>query len=103
LEARAVAEHAHQVKIALQYEIRLLRGYGSTNAIWDNSFNDIVNADRVAWAVDFPVADLPGRYGVDGVLGVTNDGTITVGGTADPSGTFVDPPRVRRRRPDGER
>ncbi|UQX87337.1 methyl-accepting chemotaxis protein [Jatrophihabitans telluris] len=82
LETRQVAQDAQGVRLALDYEIKLLANYGSTNAIWDGSYSDVKNGDRQTFAADFAPSSLPASYGVDAVLGLGLDGTVRVGGLA---------------------
>ena len=89
LEEIRVAEDARRVGIALDYEVQLLRNYGATNSIWDNSFIDVQGADADAFAADFSPTDLPEIYGLDGAIGVGPDGTARVGGIADGSDVYA--------------
>jgi methyl-accepting chemotaxis protein len=92
LEANRVAEDAKRIGIALDYEVQLLRNYGATNSIWDNSYTDVLNGDTEAFAADFSPTDLHDIYGLDGVIGVGPDGTARVGGIADGSDAYIPPP-----------
>ena len=38
LESDQAAQYAQRVSIALDYEVRLLANYGSTNSIWSGSY-----------------------------------------------------------------
>src|SRR4051794_5242379 len=80
LEAREVSEHAERVRVALEYEQQLLRNYGATNSIWDNSYNDVANSDEAAFDSDFVPSDLQKIYGLDGVVGVSPEGKVLIGG-----------------------
>ncbi|MBG0823663.1 PilZ domain-containing protein [Planomonospora sp. ID91781] len=89
IEADEVAQDARRIRIALDYEIRLLADYGATNSIWDGSFTDVRTADRAAFEEDFPPRDIQRIYGVDGVVGTGPDGRPRVGGLAGPQTGFV--------------
>jgi methyl-accepting chemotaxis protein/sensor domain CHASE-containing protein len=91
LEADQVAQDAQRVRIGLEAKVSLLRNYGATNSIWDNSFTDVSHADRAAFAGDFPPSDVRTIYGLDGVLGVAKDGTLLAGGLAQGK-EYVQPP-----------
>lgn len=83
LETETVAANAHRVAVALTYETRLLEGFGSTNSIWDDSYDDVVQGDDDAFAEDFAPADLQTMYGVDAAVGIDRAGTVTTGGLVD--------------------
>ncbi|GGL37511.1 methyl-accepting chemotaxis protein [Planomonospora parontospora] len=89
VEADGVAQDAQRIRIALDYEIRLLADYGATNSIWDSSFTDVRTADRAAFEADFPPQDIRRIYGVDGVVGTGPDGRPRVGGLAGPQAGFA--------------
>jgi methyl-accepting chemotaxis protein len=80
LEADTVASDAHRVSVALDYETRLLASFGSTNSIWDSSYEDVAGADAEAFVSDFPPGDLADMYDVDGAVGIGSDGAVRVGG-----------------------
>src|SRR4051812_34549282 len=54
LEAAQIGQDADRVRIALDDEVRLLRGYGATNALWDDSYEAIRRTDRALFVEDFP-------------------------------------------------
>jgi sensor domain CHASE-containing protein len=87
LEADQVALDAQRVRIGLEARAALLSNYGSTNSIWDTSYDDVLKGDRAAFAADFPPADLTGMYGVDGAFGLGLDGTLRVEGSPRGTGT----------------
>ncbi len=89
LEASTVAGDANRVGVALTYETRLLDGYGSTNSIWDSSYNDVRAGDKAAFLSDFPPADLHTMYGVNGAVGIDATGRVRTGGVV--SGTTFTP------------
>jgi methyl-accepting chemotaxis protein len=86
LEADQIAQDAQRVRIGLDGYVSLLRNYGSTNSIWDNSFTEVTEGDRAGFESDFPATDVRNLYGLDGVLGVARDGTLRVGGLVDGAG-----------------
>lgn len=92
LEAHEVSRQAQRLKIALDYEVRLLANFGATNSIWDNSYDDVATSDADGFLGDFPPDELLANYGVDVVLGVGLDGDLRVGGATRQDGTFADPP-----------
>jgi methyl-accepting chemotaxis protein len=83
LEADQVAQDALRVKIGLEGRAALLRNYGATNSIWDNSYVDVHTGDKAAFTGDFPPGDVLTIYGLDGILGVGKDGRLLVGGITD--------------------
>ncbi|MBG0828975.1 PilZ domain-containing protein [Planomonospora sp. ID67723] len=89
VEADQVAQDAQRIRIALDYEIRLLSDYGATNSIWDSSFADVREADGTAFEADFPPSDIRRIYGVDGVVGTGPDGTVRVGGMVGAGSAFA--------------
>jgi methyl-accepting chemotaxis protein len=91
LEADQVGQDAQRVKIGLEARAALLANYGATNSIWDNSYNDVRDADRAAFAGDFPPGDVLTIYGLDGILGVSRDGRLVVGGVTDGK-NYITPP-----------
>jgi methyl-accepting chemotaxis protein len=92
LEADQVGQDAQRVRIGLESWTALLRNYGSTNSIWDSSFDDVRRGDREAFASDFPPADVHGLYGLDGVLAVGPDGSWRAGGLVDGENYKAPPP-----------
>ena len=80
LEANQVAQDAQRLRIALEYEARLLTSFGATNSIWDNTYTDLENADRSTFTADFAPTELYNTQSIDGVLGVGPDGTLRTGG-----------------------
>jgi methyl-accepting chemotaxis protein len=91
LEASQVAQDAQRVQIALDGEVRILQNFGSTNSVWDDSYNDVRTGDGAGLAESFDPTTLHATYGVDGILGVGPDGSLTVGGLTDGK-RFVAPP-----------
>jgi methyl-accepting chemotaxis protein/sensor domain CHASE-containing protein len=98
LEADQVAQDAQRIRIALEYEVRLVSGYGATNSIWDDSYARLAGADTAGFAASFPAADVHGSFGLDGVLGVGTDGRLRVGGLARGGEAFTAPPAALRDR-----
>lgn len=92
LEADQVAADAQRVRTGLDSWVVLVRNYGSTNSIWDSSFEDVARGDHETFASDFPPADVRDLYGLDGVLGVAPDGTLRVGGLSTGE-KYVAPPK----------
>jgi methyl-accepting chemotaxis protein len=82
LEEIRVAEDAARIRIALDYEVQLLRNYGATNSIWDDSYTSVAMTDQEGMLAAFPPGDLQDLYGLDGVIGVGPDGSFRVGGLA---------------------
>lgn len=80
VERTMVSEEARSVSVALDYEQRLLSSYGSTNSIWDSSYQDVVRADNSGFLADFPPDQVQPMYGVDAVVGVDPAGAVRVGG-----------------------
>ena len=89
LEQDQVSQDAQRIRIALNYEVRLLSNYGATNSIWDASYTEVRTADRNGFSTDFPPADVHRIYGLDGVLGVGPDGRLRTGGLTGDSATFT--------------
>ena len=103
LEARQVGQDADRIRIGLDGQARLLTAFGSTNAVWDNTYRYLKNADRAGFAEDFPPDAQHSASDLDAVLGVGLDGDLVVGGytTAAPDfGTpapqLTDPALLRR-------
>jgi methyl-accepting chemotaxis protein len=103
LEARQVAQDADRIRIGLDGQARLLTTFGATNAVWDNTYLEVKNADRAAFAEDFPADAQHKASDLDGVLGVSIDGDLVVGGyTSDapdfgtPAPRLTDPALLRR-------
>jgi methyl-accepting chemotaxis protein len=88
LEAQQVEQDAQRVRIGLDYEVRVLSGYGGTNSVWDNSFADVASADQDGFASDFPAGDVHQKFGLDGILGIGADGRVRIGGLTDGSGAY---------------
>ncbi|GAA3137871.1 hypothetical protein GCM10010466_30960 [Planomonospora alba] len=84
VEADRVAHDAQRIRIALDYEVRLLSDYGATNSMWDSSYTDVRTADRAAFETDFPPQSLRSMYGIDGVVATAPDGAPRLGGLAGP-------------------
>jgi len=82
LESDQASQDAQRVKIALDYEAKLLGNYGATNSIWDGSFNAVAKSNEKAFVSDFPPGQLPTVFGIDGLIGVGPDGSYRVGGMA---------------------
>jgi methyl-accepting chemotaxis protein len=80
LEARQVAQDADRIRIGLDTQARLLTAFGATNAVWDDTYQDLRTGDRTAFAEDFPPASQHSVSDLDGVLGVNLDGELVVGG-----------------------
>src|SRR5688500_1675928 len=79
LEAGQVAENAARIRVALDYEVRLLKNYGATNSLWDNTVIDLATGDQEAFNADMPPGDVQQIFGLDGVVGVGPDGAPRVG------------------------
>lgn len=93
LEAKQAREDAERVRVALEYELQLARNYGSTNSIWDDSYQAIESGDQEAMAAAFIPPDLHKLYGLDGVVGVDNSGVIKAGGFSGEGETFLPVPQ----------
>jgi methyl-accepting chemotaxis protein len=91
IEASQVSQDAQRVRIAMEYELRLLFGFAATNSVWDNTFDDITGADREAFVEDFVPGDLSELQSIDGALGVGPGGDLRVGGLVSGDG-YTDPP-----------
>ncbi|WP_433221704.1 methyl-accepting chemotaxis protein [Dactylosporangium sp. CS-047395] len=103
LEAQQVAQDADRIRIGLDSQAQLLRTFGATNAVWDNTYQDIAGADPARFAEDFPPATQHTANDLDGVLGIGTDGMLRVGGMTDGTDTYrppdqalADPTVVRR-------
>ncbi|MET7420256.1 methyl-accepting chemotaxis protein [Dactylosporangium sp. NPDC005555] len=96
LEARQVAQDADRIRIGLNSQAQLLTAFGATNAVWDNSFHDIGNSDGAGFAADFPPEAQQSVNDIDGMLGVSLDGTLRVGGMTADQPAFVQPPAQLR-------
>ena len=83
LEASTVAGEANRVAVALSYETKLVRGFGATNAIWDDSYDAVVHADEAGFLSAFPPEQVRDIGNANAVVGVDAAGTVLVGGLAD--------------------
>jgi methyl-accepting chemotaxis protein len=92
LESRQVAQDADRIRIGLDNQARLLTAFGATNAVWDDTYQDLATADAAAFAEDFPPDTQDGFNDLDGVLGVGLDGRLLVGGLTGPAPAFAPPP-----------
>lgn len=86
LEASTVAQDAHRVALSVDYETRLLSGYGATNSIWDDAYDAVTTSDPAAFAASFPPSDVKAIGDADVAVGVDRDGTPVVGGLLDGEG-----------------
>jgi sensor domain CHASE-containing protein len=110
LEADRVAEDSTRIRIALDYEVRLLKNYGATNSLWDNTYDEVGAGDHEGFASDMPPSDVSEIFGLDGVVGVGPDGSPRVGGIVgaadeyDPLPADLADPAILARMydPDGE-
>jgi len=102
LEARQVGQDADRIRIGLDAQVRLLIAFGGTNAVWDNTHDNIAAGDAAAFAEDFPPGEQEGVTALDGILGIGPDGRLRVGGYtgADdfrtPAAPLTDPALLRR-------
>ncbi|MFB9410652.1 methyl-accepting chemotaxis protein [Dactylosporangium matsuzakiense] len=96
LEARQVAQDADRIRIGLDAQAQLLTAFGATNAVWDNSYNDVAGADAAAFTADLPPAAQLGVNDIDVLLGVGADGTLRVGGMTSSGDAFLPPPAQLR-------
>ncbi|GAA3342419.1 hypothetical protein GCM10020358_37330 [Amorphoplanes nipponensis] len=95
LEARQVAQDADRIRIGLDGQARLLTAFGATNAVWDDTYQDIRDADRAAFGDDFPPDATHAASDLDGLLGVSRDGRLVVGGyTSDAPGFGTPAPQL---------
>ncbi|HEX2904213.1 MAG TPA: methyl-accepting chemotaxis protein [Jatrophihabitans sp.] len=95
LETAQVQQDAQGVRIALDYEVKLLKNYGNTNSIWDNSYQDVKTGNETAFVSDFAPDQMSSTFGLDAVLGVGPDGRLRVGGLAgDATGYRPVPPEL---------
>ncbi|MEV6490887.1 methyl-accepting chemotaxis protein [Actinoplanes sp. NPDC051633] len=93
LEARQVAQDADRIRIGLDGQARLLTVFGSTNSVWDDTYQDVRDGDRAAFVEDFPAGDQLEINDLDGVFGVALNGRLVVGGLAEAGADdFVLPP-----------
>lgn len=83
LEASTVAGDAHRVAVALSYETKLLRGFGATNAIWDDSYDAVAAGSEADFESAFLPADVKAIGDADAVLGIDRTGAVRVGGLVD--------------------
>ncbi|MCB0907336.1 MAG: hypothetical protein KDB63_09490 [Nocardioidaceae bacterium] len=86
LEASTVADDAHRVALVVDYETKLLGGYGATNSIWDDSYDAVATANEADFLADFPPSDLKAIGDADAVVGIDQDGNVRVGGLIDGNG-----------------
>ena len=91
LEARQVGQDADRIRIGLDGQARLLTAFGSTNAVWDNTYQHLRDADRAGFAEDFPPDAQHSASDLDAVLGVSLDGELVVGGYTSDAPTFGTP------------
>ncbi|MEU8236077.1 methyl-accepting chemotaxis protein [Actinoplanes sp. NPDC048967] len=80
LEARQVAQDADRIRIGLDGQARLLSAFGATNAVWDDSYQDLKEADRTGFAEDFPPDATHAVSDLDALLGVSPTGELIAGG-----------------------
>ncbi len=92
LEARQVAQDADRIRIGLDGQARLLQAFGATNAVWDDTYRNIADADPAAFVEDFPADTIAALNDLDGILGVGLDGRLLVGGMGGPTPEYVTPP-----------
>jgi methyl-accepting chemotaxis protein len=88
LEAKQAGRDAAQLRVGLEGEQKLLANYGATNAIWDDSYDEVAAGDAARFEEDFPPEEVHRLYEVDGVLGVGLDGTIRTGGLTGSGASF---------------
>ncbi|WP_433617733.1 methyl-accepting chemotaxis protein [Dactylosporangium sp. CA-139114] len=92
LESSQVAQDADRIRIGLDAQAQLLTAFGTVNAVWDNTFQEIQNADTAGFTADLPPNTQLDVNDIDGLLGVGLDGTLRVGGLTSAAETFVQPP-----------
>jgi methyl-accepting chemotaxis protein len=92
LEARQVAQDADRIRLGLDGQARLLTAFGATNAVWDDTYQDLRDADQAAFVEDFPADAQAGVNGMDGILGVGPDGRLLAGGLTRAAATYAAPP-----------
>lgn len=91
LEARQVAQDADRIRSGLDTEARLLTTFGATNAVWDDTYQDIATGSKEAFVEDFPPDADESAGNFDAILGVDLDGRLVAGGMS--GGTaFQTPP-----------
>jgi methyl-accepting chemotaxis protein len=91
LESEQAAQYAQRVKIALDYEVKLLANYGSTNSIWSGSYDAVAQSNKADFLSDFSPSVTKTLNGVDGVIGVGPDGSYRVGGLTTGGGATFEP------------
>jgi methyl-accepting chemotaxis protein len=89
LEARQVAQDADRIRIGLDDQAKLLIAFGATNAVWDNTYQEIANGDRAGFRQDFPPDQQRSISDLDGLLGIRPDGTLATGGLTGDSADFA--------------
>ncbi|MFI5910124.1 methyl-accepting chemotaxis protein [Dactylosporangium sp. NPDC051541] len=92
LEARQVAQDADRIRIGLDAQAQLLTSFGATNAVWDNSYQDVAGSDQAGFTADLPPSAQLEVNDIDALLGVGADGTLRVGGMTSTGDTFLPPP-----------
>lgn len=91
LEARQVAQDADRIRSGLDTQARLLTTFGATNAVWDDTYQDIATGNKEAFVEDFPPDADESAGNFDAILGVDLDGRLVAGGMS--GGTaFQTPP-----------
>ncbi|MEV8507072.1 methyl-accepting chemotaxis protein [Actinoplanes sp. NPDC051475] len=80
LEARQVAQDADRIRSGLDTQARLLTTFGATNAVWDDTYQDIATGNKEAFAEDFPPDADESAGNFDAILGVDLDGRLVAGG-----------------------
>lgn len=83
LEASTVADDAHRIALVVDYETKLLSGYGATNSIWDDSYDAVATANKADFLAAFPPSDLKGIGDADAAVGIDRQGNVLVGGLVD--------------------
>ena len=87
LESDQAAQYAQRVSIALDYEVKLLQGFGSTNSVWSESYDAVATANKADFLSDFAPDVTKTMNGVDAVIGVGPDGSYRVGGLTTAGGS----------------
>jgi methyl-accepting chemotaxis protein len=91
LEGRQVAQDADRIRISLDGQARLLTAFGATNAVWDDTYDNLGAADQAGFAEDFPPDAYHKMFDLDGILGVGLDGKLLTGGYSTDAPAYVAP------------
>ncbi|XVV13561.1 methyl-accepting chemotaxis protein [Actinoplanes sp. CA-131856] len=86
VEQKMMVKEAEELRVALSERARSLVDFGITNSMRTSVHTHVGEGDQAGFEGDFPPATVRDLYGLSGVVGVSRDGTKTVGGLLGPEG-----------------